>query len=346
MSINDRKAHSDAKRRVCAIIVTYGERSDRVSISVDAALKCGVAYVVLVDNGTPRAESEKLRNLAKSRAPRIHLLRFDSNLGSAGGFKKGIEYAYSLPNVEFLWLLDDDNAPKEDALRRIIDAWELSQPTCGPLALFSMRERWRAILHGLTPERFFPRRSSFLWFHMFDVPSKLLNRIKRPRLPERNQGSLCRVPYGPYGGMFFHKSLVELIGLPDEKLYLYNDDTEYTYRISRNGGACIAVYDSYIDDLERSWDQRTNHHLPYMSLLSTQATQRVYFTVRNRAYFDRFIYEKNKFEYVVNKWIVLAWIGLLALFTGNLRRYKLVLLAVREGEQGKLGNSYNAILSQ
>ena len=34
-----------------------------------------------------------------------------------------------------------------------------------------------------------------------------------------------------YGGLFFNKKLLDVIGYPNEKLYLYCDDYEWTYAI-------------------------------------------------------------------------------------------------------------------
>jgi len=42
---------------------------------------------------------------------------------SAGGFKKGLELAYSDPECEFIWLLYDDNKPMDGSLKTLLDFW-------------------------------------------------------------------------------------------------------------------------------------------------------------------------------------------------------------------------------
>ncbi len=54
-------------------------------------------------------------------------------------------------------------------------------------------------------------------------------------------------------GLFFHKDLIEKIGLPDESYFLYVDDFDFTYRITKAGGEIWMVTNSHLHDLESSF---------------------------------------------------------------------------------------------
>src|SRR6185503_7372606 len=58
------------------------------------------------------------------------------------------------------------------------------------------------------------------------------------------------IPFGPYGGLFFHKAVIATLGYPNESLFLYNDDTEYTSRLMKIGGKLFLIPSSVINDLE------------------------------------------------------------------------------------------------
>ena len=56
----------------------------------------------------------------------------------------------------------------------------------------------------------------------------------------------------PYGGLFFHRSIIDIIGLPDTNYFLYGDDFDFSYRITKKGGKIFLVTQSVIEDLEKS----------------------------------------------------------------------------------------------
>ena len=108
------------------------------------------------------------------------------------------------------------------------------------------------------------RVNGFIGFHIFDFHSKIIRFLKKVSLKknvnqymseiadkctcDKNWGT---VPVAPYGGLFFHKKLIDIIGYPMEDLFLYQDDFEYTYRITKNGGKIYLILNSTVKDLEK-----------------------------------------------------------------------------------------------
>ena len=116
-----------------------------------------------------------------------------------------------------------------------------------------------------------------------------------------------------------------------EEFFLYQDDFEYTYRITKKGGKIYLLLDSIVEDLERSWgavERMTIFH-DYNEGPKT----RVYYTVRNRVYFDLKYRVTNKFVYLLN---MALFKTLLFIFNG-FRSNKVFERAVEDGIMGRLG---------
>nr|WP_048060590.1 hypothetical protein [Methanothermus fervidus] len=92
------------------------------------------------------------------------------------------------------------------------------------------------------------------------------------------------VPATGFGGMFFHKKLLDVVGYPKEEFYLYFDDTEWSYRITKNGGKIIIVWDSVVEDsLEPGTENEDKKE--FLSLYKPSNLYRVYYFARNGEYF-------------------------------------------------------------
>jgi len=60
-------------------------------------------------------------------------------------------------------------------------------------------------------------------------------------------GSYKQVPDMMFVGFFLHRSLLQKVGMPDERFYMYYDDIDYSERIYDMGGRILKVRDSVID---------------------------------------------------------------------------------------------------
>lgn len=101
---------SDRRKRVLALIVTYGKRADILRRSAVAAFEAGIDELLVVDNAASFDVSETLRDaLSETCYERTTVLALQHNLGSAGGFAAGLRWAEVHSDCEFIVLLDDDN---------------------------------------------------------------------------------------------------------------------------------------------------------------------------------------------------------------------------------------------
>jgi rhamnopyranosyl-N-acetylglucosaminyl-diphospho-decaprenol beta-1,3/1,4-galactofuranosyltransferase len=67
----------------------------------------------------PYEIEHKISNLVNGNHINIFYVRMHENTGSAGGFYEGVKRGYER-GYDWLWLMDDDAEPKEDALENLL----------------------------------------------------------------------------------------------------------------------------------------------------------------------------------------------------------------------------------
>lgn len=323
--------------RVTAVFVTYGERSRLLVQSVVAAVQAGVDGVVIVSNGCSAETVESIRRGVAPLKADVEIVLLPRNVGSAGGFGVGITTALS--RGSWVWLLDDDNAPDSAALTALREAASragdggLIQPLNAWVSYRPSRGYQRRIVEeGWPITAAFPWHGSFMSFHIIQW---LLRRVTRTAPRQCTDG--LHLPYGPYGGLFVHRTTLEAIGLPDEAMVLYVDDTEYTGRIRRSGGRLTLVPASLVRDMEQNWFDAGATSRGPRRLLEARDLTRLYYSVRNRAYFERNIWASKGVAYFVNRTIYLFYLWSVSRRTSQHSAFSFVLRAVRAGERRALG---------
>jgi len=325
---------------VCAVTVTYGDRWHLLRRVLERLCAWpAVARVIIVDNG---ATYDLRGRTAGAFGLRVEVVGSGRNEGSARGYAIGMKAAREAVDTEFVWLLDDDNFPESGALEALAEAWrELSAGQASDrlalLALRTDRPYLVQIAAGADPRRIFPKANSFLDFHAADAPRRVWRKLfrRRPALTTVKSRSV-KIPYGVYGGLLFHKTLLDRVGYPDESYFLYGDDYDFTTRIS-DGGAVYLVAGSRIDDLDPSWHvSSTARRVTVFQNLSQAPDFRVYCTVRSNVIFVRRHLLTRPWVWQLNR---LAYLAILRAFmwaTGRRDRYDLIARAVSDGCSGRL----------
>jgi GT2 family glycosyltransferase len=327
------------KSQVTVVTVTYGHRQDYLKPVIQSILNQGVSSIVLVANGV----SWDIESWVRPFGLLIHLVVLPQNRGSAGGFAVGIQAATQLP-PPLIWLLDDDNQPCEGSLDKLLKAYAqlTDRHSQQGLAVFGFRKKWyndrtdfqRVIL----PER----PSSFLGFHIWDIPDKIRNRMPWKKKIQTSLPNYLDQPikmkYVPYGGLLFHRDLLASIGLPREDFVLYVDDTEFTYRITRQGGGIYWITDAEIEDLDFA-DRSAIDGNQFFKRLHLEDGRRLYYTTRNNAYFNTYDLKNNVWIYFLNQKIYLLILWILALRYRHMDQYRLMHRAIQDGLKKNMGIS-------
>lgn len=324
---------------VCAVVVTYGEREHLVRSLVSSLLKqAAIRAIVLVNN----AAAWDVKSLARGlTAARIEVVEFERNCGAAAGFAAGMKRACEL-GAEFIWLLDDDNQPEEEALSELLSAYGRLRADfpADCLAVSALRpDHQPDVAAGLPVTILDDRRNSSFWgFHMIEVPGRLWRRTPWGRT--RVLGArppLVEMAVAPYGGLLFQRALIERHGLPRADFVLYTDDTEFTYRITRSGGAIRLVTSARIADLESSWRTRRPGRLPFRGWIEGENDLRAFYSARNQTYLDAHCRPHSPLAFYINRLIYCLGLWLYALLLRRRERYLLLREAIHNGLAGHLG---------
>jgi len=324
--------------KVCTVIVTYGNRFHLLKQVMDACYKEGVDKIIVVDNASVKNSRDKLKEYESKNQERLKVIYLDENTGSAGGYKRGLEEAYNCKDCEFIWLLDDDNKPQKDSLKVLKEFWNRldvgnKKEKITLLSYRPDRIQYKEAIMTNNPDLVLGRKNSFLGFHILDLPKKIIRVIKRKMgmqiFTENLNIKSGKVSVAPYGGMFFHKSLIDTIGYPREEFFVYADDHEWSYRVTKNSGEIYVVLDSVLEDIDTSLGLRGTHTSLFYSLLNKSENFRLYYSTRNRIIFEN-IFCNNTIMYNLNKY-VFNFILKMYVNNNNQNKYTIYYKAIMDG---------------
>lgn len=319
------------KDKIFAIIVTYGNRYEYLSKTIQSLINEGIKNLIIVDNNSHKKTKKYLKEIKKKIT--VKIISLQKNLGSAGGFKLGIKEAIINDKCEFLLLLDDDNIVSKNSIDIVNYYWNFLSQTYGTKIMIAyLRDKLKKdLIYG----NFDIKKNSFLGFHVFYFLKKIFIKRKEYNYENFMKGLLkyVEVPYAPYGGLFFHKSVIKDIGLPNEKLFIYSDDHEFTYRLTKQGGKIFIITEIYIKDIEKSWHEKNNKMLLSIleNLRDKENSFRVYYFFRNRIYFEKLNLVDNNFIYYINILIFLFVLFCVAFYKGEISSLFTIIKAIKDG---------------
>ena len=320
--------------RVVAVVVTYGARAELAWGAVEAARAAGADAVVVVANGTPPEGVAALAERARGD-DHVRLVALPANGGSAGGYAAGLEAAAAW-GAEAIWLLDDDNRPRPEALARLRAAAALLGG--GPGVVLAAHRaafpEWAwAADEGDAPA---VAPNAFFAFHVGRLLGNLRRRWRRRRRVPTLRYPLVPLEAAPYGGLLLPRAWVDRGELPRVDLWTYVDDLEYTARLVAQGARLFLCTPAVVDDAVAAWAGGS----VLRPLWLDDDPARVYLAARNHAWWER-RRARSRAIYLLNGALYLAFLTLLAAARRGGRfaagRLALLLRAVRDGWAGRLG---------
>ncbi|MCX7883185.1 MAG: glycosyltransferase [Brevinematales bacterium] len=326
------------QNKVCVLTVTYGNRYHLVEKVITRSFEEGVNHCVIVDNASSPESASKLRELARNHS-HVTLLSFSENLGSAGGYKAGLEKIAMDIDCEYILLLDDDNVPEKGCLEKLFSATRYLKDFPYPYALLCYRKLFEPQTNFISYGCDFSYKYNA--FASTNVIKNLFFKLKKlfPRKEEPSFHPLSRIDMAPYGGFFFPKTILSLIGYPKEEFFVYVDDLEYTFRLTQKGGFIFICSEAKIEDIDISYE----HTSPTFWLFQEkQSPLKIYYYIRNATYCYHAIFRTNNLVYLLN--MVLWWFRVVLGGFTNLKlffqRFPLIIRAVLDGLKGKLGKTF------
>ncbi len=321
------------------LTVTYGNRWLFLQQVLQRVLSFAeVVQVVVVNNASDYSVLKEASALGDDQ---LQVIDNEENKGSAGGYKQGIEFVHRFVAADFVWLLDDDNLPDENALKILLENWDKTPGGNDEKALFCLRADRKPhlrIAQGENPFRYYLVPDNFLGFSVMRVFYNRFLKLKDHFAGEKPFKNQVKIPYVPYGGLLLHQEMIAKIGYPNEAFFLYVDDSEYSYRITQKGGNIWLVPESKIVDIDQS--QGINYHKKiFASALLDGWNFRIYYHVRNRLFFYSPITIKNRWLFDLNKWLFLSGLKVISILSKKQNEYKKLLVAVEDGLTGDLGRA-------
>ena len=213
--------------RLVAVVVTYN-RLDEIKITTSQLLKESCQAVIVVDNGSTDGTREWLNEQTN---PKLHVVLTKINLGGAGGFELGVRVACEDYNPDWVVVMDDDARPETGAFQNFLKTADCNWGIIASAVYLP---------NGNICEMNRPSRNPF--WHLMAFFKTLLNMLKGQGRKGFHIGNDCYdrediqdIDVASFVGMFISREVVEKIGLPDGKLFIYGDDVAYCLRARKAG---------------------------------------------------------------------------------------------------------------
>jgi rhamnopyranosyl-N-acetylglucosaminyl-diphospho-decaprenol beta-1,3/1,4-galactofuranosyltransferase len=245
----------DSERVVAVVVTMHRPHLLAGSLAAIAAQSRPVDHLIVVDNGPDQSAEEVVRacGLPVTYLPSAH------NLGGAGGFALGMLHALSL-GADWVWCADDDGRPADD---RVLETLLASARAHGLVEVSPL------VTDESDPDRLaFPLRRGLRW---------------RRRRSDFAGLELLPSYASLFNGALFRADALDVVGVPDLRLFFRGDETEIHRRLVRSGlpfGTCPQA--AYVHP------EGTSEFAPILGgRLSAQypaSDVKRYFTYRNRGY--------------------------------------------------------------
>lgn len=260
--------------KLAIVVVTY-KRQELLTRLFDSIEKLDQApwRIVIVDNENSEQTREMVEEFSNhidsqwgmtiadkdGNEHRVVYAPQQENGGGAGGFSAGVARAYEL-GAQWFWVMDDDVAVLPDAISKLA--------------------KWTKHHEVIQGSRLDYDGGAFYWQYDFIVPLGIPNPIAPAAFGPagyRVMDTLC------FEGGLFSRRIVEEIGLPDPRFFIYWDDTMYGYRASKVTNP-IVVPDLILQRTRNigNWD------IAGVRQLNSTSDMNRYHIMRNRGFMARY----------------------------------------------------------
>ncbi len=198
--------------RVAALVVTFNRRD--LLLKTLASLEkqsYPVDRIFVVDNASTDGTWDMLQDY-RAQVP-MTLMRLPENTGGAGGFYHSMNAAFG-GEYDAFWIMDDDTVPRPEALEKLVESMEdAAEYHNGEMPSFAgSMVLWT---DGNAAFMNFPRPS---WDWM---------------TPMAHGKTWVHLECTSFVSCLITREAIEQCGLPRPEYFIWFDDAEYTYRLSK-----------------------------------------------------------------------------------------------------------------
>ncbi|MBF7122531.1 glycosyltransferase [Pediococcus pentosaceus] len=209
-------------KKTDVVVVTYN-RLSLLKECLESLLSQGdnISNIFVIDNNSNDGTGKYLNSLKDEK---IIPETLTSNIGGAGGFEYGINKASIEGEGEYIWIMDDDTIPQENALNELVkSAYELDNK----FGFIGSNVRW---IDGTPINVAAPTND---W-------------------PERTDLDLIKVRLATFVSILVKKDTIKSLGLPLGEMKIWGDDTEYTSRLSYSNPCYLSLNSQVIHKTSKS----------------------------------------------------------------------------------------------
>lgn len=256
------------KNKVVAVVVTYNRKKLlRKCISHILNQKNASSDVLVIDNAS--TDGTEVMIAEEFSLPEVIYFNTGANLGGAGGFQYGVKQAV-LCGYEYVWIMDDDTLPEEDALYELFEA---DKKLNGDWGFLSSVAYWT---DGNICRMNIQKKNIFKHVGEKDYAREIAP-IK-----------MCS-----FVSLLVKANVVEEVGLPIGEYFIWTDDYEYTGRISRK-------YKCYMITKSKVVHAMKNHTRVNFATDDTSRMHRYHYIYRNDVHCYR-QYGIKGWVYIISK---------------------------------------------
>ena len=346
--MKEQNAKTTTKNTVCAVVVTFNRKNFLLECLESLCTQTEPPDAILiVDNASidGTAKELKKRRYIKKEPPenqnnvwetgteilsstgkiiQFYYLRLPENTGGSGGFFYGMKKAYEL-GYQWIWTMDDDVIVDKKALE-ILKKYFYEPEVLALSTIVLTKERKIFVIHRgfFNLEKLFPNLQ-------IPVP---IEKYKDEKIP---------IEFSSFLGLMIKRDAISKVGLPNPDFFIYNDDVDYSLRLSRKGKILLIFHSIIID-------QNAKEEIPLLSkkILFFKVKRipivnfwRTYYHLRNKIYIGR-KYSKKKFFFFFKVFLhmiksIRSLLPILLLDDYKKDRIKILFLPYIHGLKGTLG---------
>lgn len=224
--------------KIVAVIVTYNRlaKLKKALASYEQQLH-KPDYMVIVDNASTDGTAGWLEHWRNDKHEfQVEIIRSNKNLGGSGGFYLGEERAMQLP-VDWIMIADDDAYPTPNYIQGLVKYIEKNNTDNISIMCGAVKQNGSITEHT---------HRAYLKKNLIE-----LNLLKSVSANDYNKEKL-KITFVSYVGILINKDKMKNAGLVAKDRFIWCDDTEHSYRLSKFGEIIFLPKYVILHDVEKN----------------------------------------------------------------------------------------------
>lgn len=298
--------------KIGVVIVTYN-RLDKLKIALKSYEKQTEKpkYILVINNNSTDGTREYLENEWQKEESKIEkiIVNLKQNTGGSGGFYEGLKNSLQL-DAEWVWVADDDAYPQENAFE---------------IAKKYIEEHKDENLSAICGTVYKSDAKTIDCSHRRKIYTKGFNRIAQPySKPSDYEQTEFEINGFSYVGTMINKEKLKQTELTKKDYFIYYDDTEHSYRLSKLGKIiCVPAI-------------KVVHDAPH-SKMSEIVKWKLYYLVRNTLDFIHCNFDEKYFKFACIEVPFKFRVAVLLFGKNKKAGYAMIKEGIKDAKAGKTG---------